>query len=353
MTPRDACRPDPDELLRRIQAEEHAEGSGRLKIFLGYAPRVGKSLRMFDEGTRRRARGQDVVIGAVQSVVSDDITRAIGDLEKFETLDVPAIIRRAPHVCLIDELARENPPGSRNPQRWQDVNELRAAGINVVGALNLQHVCERQDAVEAITGRRAKNCVPLSFMLSADEIVIVDVPAEDIAGGAGNLSAAQLTELRELALLLAAEVVEQGIQHYMDTHGILESWGTQERILVCITPRSNARPMIGSAAAAVRRFHGHLLALVVRQAKLSEEDQASLAENLQLAKEAGADIYEMEASDPVSAIVKYARENRVTQLYIGHSGRQRWKIWSQSLAERLVAAAEGIDVRIFPHRDGA
>jgi two-component system sensor histidine kinase KdpD len=353
MASRDFCRPDPDELLRRIHAEEVAECRGRLKIFLGYAPRVGKSLRMFDEGTRRRTRGQDVVIGAVQSVVTDDIARAIGDLERFETLDVPTIIRRAPQVCLIDELARENRPGARNPQRWQDVNELRAAGINVVGALNLQHVCERQDAVEAITGRRAKNCVPLSFMLSADEIVIVDVPAEEIAGGAGSLSATQLTELRELALLLAAEVVEQGIQRYMDTHGILESWGTQERILVCITPRSNARHMIGSAAAAVRRFHGHLLVLVVRQAKLSDEDRASLTENLRLAEGAGAEIHEIEASDPVSAIVKFARENRVTQLYIGHTGRQRWKVWSQSPAERLVAAADGMDVRIFPQRDGA
>ncbi len=353
MSSRDVCRPDPDELLRRIHAEEVAECRGRLKIFLGYAPRVGKSLRMFDEGTRRSARGQDVVIGAVQSVVPDDIAHAMGDLETFPTLDVPAIIRRAPQICLIDELARENPPGSRNPQRWQDVNELRAAGINVVGALNLQHVCERQDAVETITGRRAKNCVPLSFMLSADEIVIVDVPAEDVAGGAGNLSAAQLTELRELALLLAAEVVEQGIQRYMDTHGILESWGTQERILVCITPRSGVQRMIASAARAVARFHGHLFALAVRRGKLNPEDEAALGENLAFAARAGAEVHEIEASDPVAAIVKFARENRVTQLYIGHTGRQRWKIWSPSPAERLVAAAEGMDVRIFPHRDGA
>jgi two-component system sensor histidine kinase KdpD len=353
MTPRDACRPDPDELLRRVQAEEIAEGRGRLKIFLGYAPRVGKSLRMFEEGTRRRARGQDVVIGAVQSVVTNDIARAIGDLESFRTLDVPAIIRRSPQVCLIDELARENPPGSRNPERWQDVNELRAAGINVVGALNLQHVCERQDAVEAITGRRAKSCVPLSFILSADEIVIVDVPAEDVAGGAGNLSAAQFNELREVALLLAAEVVEQGIQRYMDTHGILESWGTQERILVCITPRSGAGRMIESAAGAVRRFHAHLLAVAVRQAKLSPEDEASLRENLRLAAAAGAEVHEIQAADPVSAIVKFARENRVTQLYIGHTARKRWKIWSPSHAERLVAAADGMDVRIFPHGNDA
>src|SRR5580698_8955967 len=141
MASKEFCRPDPEELLRQIQAQEAHEAKGRLKVFLGYAPRVGKSLRMFDEGRRRKKRGQDVVVGAIQvkgyEAVGDLIREfevvpplRVGDLE---TLDVEAILRRGPHVCLIDELAKENPPGSRHPHRWQDVEELCEHGINVVG----------------------------------------------------------------------------------------------------------------------------------------------------------------------------------------------------------------------------
>src|SRR5579863_7888367 len=251
MAAKELGRPDPEELLRQIQAQEAHEHRGRLKIFLGYAPRVGKSLRMFDEGRRRKKRGQDVVIGAIQIKGSTDIASMIREFEVIpplrvgdvDTIDVDAILRRAPHVCLVDELARDNPPGSRYAHRGQEVAAIRNHGVNVVGAINLQHICEQQDAVERITGRRSANAVPQSFIQSADEIVIVDVPAEQLTqhGGTSNLTPAQLSELRELALLLAAQVVEQQLQHYMESHGILQSWGTQERILVCITPRSNAR----------------------------------------------------------------------------------------------------------------
>jgi two-component system, OmpR family, sensor histidine kinase KdpD len=159
MASKEVCRPDPEELLRQITAQEVHEARGRLKIFLGYAPRVGKSLRMFDEGRRRKKRGQDVVIGAVQSRGLSDIAELIREFEVIpplrigdaDTIDVEAILRRAPHVCLVDELARDNPPGSRYPHRWQEVEEIRAHSVNVVGAINLQHIHELQDAVERIT----------------------------------------------------------------------------------------------------------------------------------------------------------------------------------------------------------
>jgi two-component system sensor histidine kinase KdpD len=159
MASKEVCRPDPEELLRQITAQEAHEARGRLKIFLGYAPRVGKSLRMFDEGRRRKKRGQDVVIGAVQSRGLSDIAELIREFEIIpplrigdaDTIDVEAILRRAPHVCLVDELARDNPPGSRYPHRWQEVEEIRAHSVNVVGAINLQHIHELQDAVERIT----------------------------------------------------------------------------------------------------------------------------------------------------------------------------------------------------------
>jgi two-component system sensor histidine kinase KdpD len=349
------CRPDPEELLRQIEAQQVRESRGRLKIFLGYAPRVGKSERMFDEGRRRLKRGQDVVIGAIQTKGAAELERAISEFETIptlnvegaETVDVDAILRRRPHVCLIDELARENPPGARFNHRWRDVEELLANGINVVGAINLQHVCESQDAVERITGRRSAHSVPASFIHSADELTIVDVPAEE--GGPSNLTPHQLSQLRELALLLAAQVVEEQLQRYMDAQGIHQSWGTQERILVCITPRSNARKMLESGARATERFHGHLLALSVKQGELIREAEETLEQNLDYARKLGAEVHVLEAADPIATIIQFAHDHRITQVYIGHTQRPTWKFWERNPVDRLIQAAEGMDVRLFPH----
>jgi two-component system sensor histidine kinase KdpD len=348
MSSREYCRPDPDELLRRIQTQEANDARGRLKIFLGYAPRVGKSLRMFEEGRRRKMRGQDVVIGAIQSKGAGDFQQLLGEFEILPSLE--AILTRHPEVCLIDELAKDNPPGSCNPHRWQDVDDMRAAGINVVAAINLQHICEQQDAVERITGRRAVNAVPQTFIQSADEIVIVDVPPEQLAQqGTGSLTAAQLSELREVALLLAAQVVEHQLQIYMDAHGIMQSWGTQERILVCVTSRPTAREMLASGARSARRFHGQLLAVTVKPPDMERKDEEELDENLEFARKLGAEVHILEGSDPIAEIIRFAREQRITQVFIGHTQRSAWKFWDQNPVDRLIQAAEGMDVRIFPH----
>jgi two-component system sensor histidine kinase KdpD len=361
MATREFCRPDPEELLRQITAQEAQEARGRLKIFLGYAPRVGKSLRMFDEGRRRKKRGQDVVIGAIQRKGLDDIAHLIKEFEIIpalriadaDTIDVDAILRRAPQVCLVDELARDNPPGSHCAHRWQEVEAIRAHGVNVVGAVNLQHICEQQDAVERITGRRSANSVPQGFIQTADEIVIVDVPAEQLTqhGGTGDLNPAQLSELRELALLLAAQVVEHQLQHYMDAHGITQSWGTQERILVCITPRSSARAMVESGARAAQRFHGQLLAVYVKQDDLTREAEEAVDENLAYARKLGAEVHVIEcgSKDPIAEIVRFAREQRITQVFIGHTRQSTWKFWSHNPVDKLIREAEGMDVRIFPN----
>jgi len=349
VNPKDFCRPDPEELLRQIQAQEVHEARGRLKIFLGYAPRVGKSERMFDEGRRRLKRGQDVVVGAIQTKGSNELEQMIREfevmpplhVEGMDTVDVDAILERHPQVCLIDELARDNPPGARFNHRWRDVEELRAHGINVVGAINLQHICEQQDAVQRITARRSSHSVPESFVNSADELVIVDAPAEDATG--------QYSQLRELALLVAAQVVEEQLQRYMDQHGIHQSWGTQERILVCITPRSSARRMLESGARATERFHGQLLVVYVKQGELSREAEETLQNNLDLARKLGADVHVLDGGDPISTILDFAREERITQVFIGHTQRPAWRFWEKNPVDRLIQAAEGMDVRLFPH----
>jgi two-component system sensor histidine kinase KdpD len=321
---------------------------------------------MFDEGRRRLERGQDVIVGAVQMRGSEDLAPLLCRFETIGstfsgTIDVDAILRRNPQVCLIDELATDYPPGSPHEHRWQEVRLLLENGINVVAAVNLQFIQELQDAVEGITGRRATRSVPQAFIQSADEIVLVDVPPEDLANGGqekarrtdNKLSARQLSSLREMALLLAAEVVESQLQRYMDANGIQHSWGTQERILVCLTARSEARPMLQTGRYAADRFHGQLLAVYVKNRELSREAQEVLEQNLDLARKLGADVQILDGTDPIDAIIQFARQQRVTQIYIGHTQQRLWRFWAANPVDRLIEAAEGIDVRIFPHKRAA
>jgi two-component system, OmpR family, sensor histidine kinase KdpD len=355
-------RPSPEELLRRVQEDERRESRGRLKVFLGYASRVGKSYRMFDEGRRRHERGQDVVVGAVQRKVPADIQAILDRLEiiptiterhagrEYQVLDVAALFRRHPSLILIDGLANANAPGNRNPQRWQDVEELLNRGISVLSAVNLQHIREKQDEVEKITGKRAADSIPLDFLREADEIEVVDAPPEDLLdrGEATAEETRRLGELRELALLLAADVVETQLQGYLDEHGVGTSrWGAQERLLVCLTPRSNAADMLRSGRRNAERFHGALLAAYVDQGDLGPQDRERLDANLALAQELGAEVHCLKGTDFVSTILDFAHAERVTQIFIGHSQSARGPV------DRLIDGAEDFDVRIFPQRAGS
>src|SRR5258708_1544822 len=164
-------RPTPEQLLKQVEAEEHYQNRGRLKVFLGYASGVGKSFRMLDEGRRRKLRGQDVVVGVAQPAATPEVEELLRGFEVIPPrtelgapmMDVAALLKRRPQVCLIDGLAYQNPPGSKNRQRWQDVEELLAKGISVVTSINLQFVKERQAAVEAIRGKKVTDSVPESF----------------------------------------------------------------------------------------------------------------------------------------------------------------------------------------------
>ena len=356
-------RPNPEELLRRLQADERREARGRLKVFLGYASRVGKSQRMLNEGCRRKQRGQDVVVGAIQPVVPPDVQEILCHLEvvpmirwmhagrAYEVIDLPALFRRNPAAVLIDGLAYDNPPGSRNPKRWQDVNDLLDRGIAVITAVNLQHIEEQQDAVQRITGKRATQCIPQAFLAEADEIEVVDAPPEElhaVPGEPGVSDPRRLGELRELALLLAADVVDQQLLGYLGSHGLTPQWGTQERILVCLTPHSSPE-MLRSGRRNALRFHGALLAAHVEQSGLSLDDQKLLAEKLEAARAAGAELHTLKSGDFVEAVLELARAQRVTQIFIGHSLRQRgWLV--RTPVDRLIDAADSFDVRIFPHR---
>jgi two-component system sensor histidine kinase KdpD len=352
-------RRDPEALLRQAQAEEEYERRGRLKVFLGYTSGVGKSFRMFDEGRRRRERGQDVVVGAVQAKGGEDVQQLLSRLEVIPLLDcrgtgvmdVERILTRHPGVCLVDGLAYDNPPGCANPRRWQDVERLLDRGISVITTINLQYIEEYVDRVEKITGKRTRQQVPVSFLQRADEIVVVDAPPDLAlnAGSSGSMTQQQLSDMRELALLLAADVVDRQLSSCLDRRGIAASWGAQERVLVCLTPRANASAMIESGRRNAERFHGELFAVYVTQPETAPEDQQALERNLEIARQAGAKVEILEGVDPAEAILEFAGAHGITHIFIGHSRRSGW--WTRlagTPVDRLLDRAENMDVRVFP-----
>ncbi len=349
-----------------MEAEERRARHGRLKVFLGYSSGVGKSYRMLDEARRRRERGQDVVVAAIQPQRPPEVEALLNGLEvippilidNVAVIDVARVLERRPEAVVIDGLAYDNPPGCKNRWRWRDVQDILHAGISVIGSVNLQFIDELREQVEAITGKHITQTIPRRFLNTADEIVVVDAPPDlpqlqepGTPGAAPGMNSQQrLSALRELALVVAADVVDQQLEYYLESHGIENLWGTQERILVCITPRANAAAMIASGRRNADRFHGELSVCYVEQGELSNDDRAAVEASLAAAREARAQVVLLHGEDPIAAIMAYARERGVTQIFLGHSFRQSW--WDRIFGgpvDRFIRAAEGIDVRVFPH----
>jgi len=360
-------RPSPEQLLAQIEQEERRERRGRLKVFLGYASGVGKSFQMLDEGRRRRERGEDVVVCALQPGYPPEIDGALQKLEIIPTLktpdgeaiDVTAVLHRRPQVALVDGLAYDNPSGCLNAHRWQDVEQLLDAGISIMATVNLQFLEKLSDEVKRITGKRIYCTIPRGFLdRSADEIVVVDAPATEslsrqlAAGDRAALLAEEhkLSRLRELALLVAASVIDRQLESYLRSHGMDSSWGVQERILVCVTPRSNAAKMLESGRRNADRFQGEFYVVYVQQPVLPQEDRQILQQNLDYARELGAQVEVLSGLDATDAILKFAHQKGITQIFVGHSMREGgWRrLWGNSI-KRLIRSAEGIDVVVYPH----
>ncbi len=362
---RDIRRNTPEEYLRECQAEEEAttpKNHGHLKIFLGYASGVGKSFRMLDEARRRRERGQDVVVGAMQPQVPAEVVPLLRKLEVVPlkslnggtAIDVDELILRRPEVCIVDGLAYDNPPSSRNPTRWKDVKDLLEHAINVIASINIQYVTELQDQVEAISGKHVNQTVPLSFIQSADEVEIVDAPPEAPMERSADEQVEiqrrqdRLSKLRELALVVTADIVDHQLNDYLERHGIKHTFGAHERILVCITPRANLTEMMQLAQITARRFHGDLIVAYVKQANISAEDQSALDGRMAIANAAGAHIEILEGDDPAEAILAFARSRGITQLFVGHSQRTGLARLKDRPLDKLIWEGHGIDVCVFP-----
>ena len=361
----DERRKTPEELLNELEIEERRQQRGKLKVFLGYSSGVGKSFRMLDEGRRRSERGEDVVICALQPGYPPEVLPILETLEMVPTLkiqgaesiDLERVIDRRPGVALIDGLAYDNPPGSRNPSRWQDVEQLLEAGISVLTTINIQYLENVRDEVEKITGLRTSFTIPWEFLHNgADEISVVDAPSEanefspDADTPQRLAEKHKLSRLREIALLIAASVVDRQLEGYLRANGAELGWGVQERILVCLSASADAASMLESARRNANRFQGALCVAALRYQKLSPARLEQHQRNLELASSLGAEIVTLSCGDCVESILDLARQRGITQIFIDRSatGPGLLERMRGGLAIRLIQAAEEIDVVVYP-----
>jgi two-component system sensor histidine kinase KdpD len=350
---------------------------GKFRVYLGAAPGVGKTFAMLDEGWRRKTRGTDVVVGLVNTQGRPKTIAQVRDLEVVppvrleyggnveEEVDVDAILARRPEVVLVDELAHTNVPGSQNDKRWQDIEELLTAGIEVISTVNIEHLESVNDVVNQITGVIQRETAPDVVVRRADQIELVDMSPEALRRrmAHGNIYSAErvdaalgnyfrvgnLAALRELALLWVADRVEDSLQAYMADHGVSGTWETRERVLVAITGAPGGDHLIRRAARMARRTHGDLLGVhVVADNGLMQASSTDLEHHRVVLQEVGGTYHEIAGSDVSSALVGFAAAHHATQLVLGTSRRSRWAEWTRgSVINAVVRQSEGIDVHVI------
>lgn len=357
-----------------------SDARGKLRVYLGAAPGVGKTYSMLDEGRRRAERGTDVVLGYVETHGRTKTVAAIGDLEVIprvavsykgtvqEEMDLAAILAREPAVVLVDELAHTNVPGSRHDKRWQDVEALRDAGIEVITTVNIQHLESLNDVTESITGVRQRETVPDAVVRSADQIELVDMSPQSLRRrmAHGNIYAAEkvdaalsnyfregnLTALRELALLWLADRVDEGLERYREQHDIKDTWAARERIVAAVTGGPESATLLRRAAGiASRRAGGEWLALyVTRHDGLSGVSPDQLSRLRAKAEDLGGTFHSIVGDDAADAILGFARAENANQVIIGASRRSRLStLLRPGIGERVIAASGDIDVHIVTH----
>ncbi|MGW5280279.1 ATP-binding protein [Streptomyces collinus] len=358
-------------------------GPGRLKVYLGAAPGVGKTYRMLDEGRRRAARGADVVIGfaechgrphteamldGLESVARAACTYRGGD---FEEMDLAAVLDRRPHVAIVDEFAHSNVPGDgRNPKRWQDIEALLDAGVDVITALNIQHLESLNDVVEKITGVPQHETVPDEVVRRAWQIELVDMPPDGLRRrmAHGNIYAPEkidaalanyfrpgnLTALRQLALLWVADRVDEALQEYRSEHGIGRVWETRERVVVALTGGPEGDTLVRRAARiADRSAGGELLAVHVARSDglAAGVSHASLARQRRLVEYLGGSYHSVVGDDVATTLVEFARAENATQLVLGTSrrGRAARFLTGPGTGETVTELSGDIDVHRVTH----
>jgi two-component system sensor histidine kinase KdpD len=350
---------------------------GQLKVFLGYAPGVGKTYTMLAEARRRRDRGQDVVVGYVETHGRQAIAELAEELPQvprknieyrgkaFTELDTSAVIERRPEWVLVDELAHTNIPGSRHKKRWESVDEILAAGISVISTVNIQHFESLNDTVYQITDVRVRETLPDSVLDRADEVVLVDLTVdallnrlqrgvvydlEKIPGALSNFfRRGNLVALRELALRKTAEEVDESLQEYIDDHEIKQPWATEDRVVVCVKTGKVGKKLVRRGYRFAKRLQGHLWVVHVHTSgETLGAHHHELNELYDLARELGGQVVELSGDSEADVILEFARENRATLIVMGQSKRSRLDevLRGSSLIAQIMRETDHLDVLV-------
>ena len=379
------ARPDPDLLLARVTAEEKAAAGGKLTIFFGAAPGVGKTFAMLENARRELTdEKRDVVVGVVETHGRYDTGSLLMGLElmprkviehrgiRLEEFDLDATLKRKPAIVLLDELAHTNAPGSRHLKRWQDVAELLEASIDVYTTLNVQHLESLNDVVAQITGVVVRETVPDAVFDRAYEVRVVDLPVDELLvrlregkvylptqaerAAENFFREGNLIALRELALRRTAERVEAKMRGYKAAHGITETWHTGERVLVCISQSPHSARLVRSARRMATSLHAELIALYVEtpaSIRMTARDRDRLAENMRLVESLGGESVVLRAEDAATETVQYARKRNVTKIVVGKPTHPRWKDFlRRSFLDDLVRKSREIDVYVISGIEG-
>lgn len=367
----DEDRPSPDALLEEANREQR----GKLKIFLGAAPGVGKTFAMLEAAQAARRDGGDVVIGIVEAHGRAETERLIHGLElvgraridyrgsTFEEMDLDAILARRPKLVLVDELAHTNVPGSRHLKRWQDVEELLAAGIDVWSTLNVQHLESLNDIVERITSVKVRETLPDNVLRGADEIELIDLPPPELRKRLAEgkvyvpaqaqravekfFSIGNLTALREMALRQAAERVDAQMLSYMRSHGIAGPWPTRDRILVAIGPEAGATRLVRAARRMADRRQVPWTVVYVethRHVVLPEAAKSHVTEAFRLAQQLGGETAILSGDDITGELLGWARSNNVSQIVLGRTHRRWHRPFGRTLTDDVLKRAKAYDI---------
>lgn len=368
-------RPDPDQLLGKIKASEERAARGRLKIFFGASAGVGKTYAMLSAARQQRRLGVDVVVGVVETHGRRETEALLEGLERLPLKDIPyrdktlkeydldGTLARKPALVLVDELAHSNVAGSRHPKRWQDVEELLAAGIDVYTTVNVQHLETLNDVVGGITGIRVWETVPDRVFDSADEVVLVDLPPDELLQRLkeGKVYLAQQAEraiqnffrkgnliaLRELALRRTADRVDSQMLEYRRDQAVAPVWQTRDSLLVCVGPGEGNDRLIRSAARLAARLDVPWHAIYVETPALQRlpgSQRQRILRSLRLAQQMGASTETLAGNDVVAVVVGYARNHNLAKVLVGREPVQAWRAWLPSLADRISWRAPDLEV---------
>jgi two-component system sensor histidine kinase KdpD len=375
-------RPNPDELLKRVESEE--TNRGKLKIFLGYVAGVGKTYAMLEAAHQRKTQGIDVVVGYVETHKRAETEELVNGLDvlprkqveyhnvSLPEMDVDEVIKRRPQIVLVDEFAHTNAPGSRHPKRYQDVEEILNAGIDVYTTLNIQHLESLNDIVAQVTGVIVRETVPDRVIDEASEIEVIDLPPDELmtrlkegkvyipeqASRAIDkfFRKGNLTALREMSLRRAAERVDDQMRSYMRTRSISGPWAASERLVVCISPSPLAEKLIRTTRRLADELNAEWYAIYVEIATKPETKPVNrdrIGKTLQLAEELGATSLTIAGRSIEEAVLEFAHKNNITKVVVGKPLKPRWQeLWNGSIVDKLIYASGDIDVYVISARTG-